>query len=217
MLRFQTNPGIVFSKIFENALTIAIDEVQLDIDDGDEDLNFARAYFEEEIIKAFGEGIQGVKLINNELKKLLKAHLEKDVLYMPSDWHFKILDRVLRVYCDCYTESVEEYLEDPKYASLVVRYKDKPITELNAGDLMDCFFWDSDYDFDPVTAMSMKSSEIGKAIADRNDVSIAAINASLCLPVDSSDLKLEKYHTEKDWLSEDGDAFFDPPDPDELE
>ena len=74
MLRFQNKPDAVFSTFLERCLEESIDNTKSDLEDST--YNVASMYFEEEIVKSFGGGKEGLELIIRELEKLLAAHIQ---------------------------------------------------------------------------------------------------------------------------------------------
>jgi hypothetical protein len=200
MLRFASKPDKVFTKIVERSLEEAIGRLKEDIEE--DFINFVDLYFEDEIVRSFGGGIGAVRLLKETLEKILQAHKEKDVVYMPTDLHFKLLDRVLQVFCDCYGDLIGEMGEkDLKVYQL--KYKGKPIEQLDCGDLIDFFFWDTDYDFDPVVALELQKN---KTFSQNMDTSSVAINASIGIAPDTEDLTLTKWDDGDPWEGENGES-----------
>lgn len=190
MLHFACTPDAVFSKFLTSALENAIQLIEKDIEnDAPEEILF----FEEQILRAFGGGIDGAKLLLRELKKLLQAHLSPKC-YMPTDRHFQLLDRVISAHCDLYNDG----LWDPK-----LRYKRKRIQTLDFECILEFFFWDIDYDFSPEVAirlMKLKRRSIpGDTLRTLSD---SALAASAGLPVDGIDLILEEIDSSSDLLDE---------------
>ena len=198
MLRFASKPDAVFSELVKRVLEEVIgqleDDLEFNYNDGG---GWVSIYFEKETIKAFGGDKEGIALIKKELEKLLAAHGSKDV-YMPSDYHFKLLDRIITFWSDVYSDSAAEWDSDPKSKECVLRYRGKPIYEIDKNAILETFFWDTDYDFNPELAKSLSANRILK---DRvADVSNSAINASLNREPDTEDLKLVKWDGDlKDW------------------
>lgn len=190
MLRFESKPDKVFSDFLKDTLELVIDELAMDIDDIKKKCytkghGWAYGYFEPEIIGAFGGDSAGIGLIKRELQKLLKAHLDPDNIYMPTDYHFKLLDRILRANCDLYSDMSEDYAKKDLY-----RYKRKPIYEIDFEKISGHFFWDCDYDFGPELARKLQSNTVVK---DEIDISTSALNASMYKEPDSIDLQLLKW------------------------
>jgi hypothetical protein len=127
---------------------------------------------------------------------------------MPTDHHFKLMDRILNIYCDLYNDYVQDGTFD------IICYKERPIKKLNAGCIIESYFWDEDYDFPPQTAKSMSQPE-NKHIVDMMGLSDDAVSASLNLPVDSSDMALEKFEEDEDWKESDSSWPWFPDDPEE--
>jgi hypothetical protein len=183
MLRFQKKPDKVLTEIVTLALEEAIDSTQQD------DFGCVMHLWDEDIHRAFGT----TAFLGDALEKLLEAHKSPDV-FMPTDWHFLLLDRILRSWCDCYND-----MEDHKEAS--IKDPDGNIIEKIDTEALFWFFWDDDYDFDPKTAVGLRHS----LVKDIADVSDTAINASLRKPVDLGDLVLEKWDPDKAFSENDDD------------
>ena len=184
MLRFQTTIDETFKKIISTSLEMCIGELQEDLDDNYP--NFCNCYFEEMIRNSFGRGIEGVKLIHHELKRLLQHHLAEE-LYMPTDRHFQLLHRVLYHWTELYNDDDEDV-----YAKIT--YKGKRVYRIDFDILLDIYFWDLDFDFAPEVAFLMKYN---KEKAENMDLSPEAINASLGELVDHSDLVFERWESDK--------------------
>lgn len=199
MLRFTKKPDEVLTEIISNALEIAIGHIDLDIKFNNEDgLTFV--YFDEKFVNSFGGARDGIPIILNELKKLMQAHLSSDV-YMPTDIHFKMLDRVLRTYCDLYNDEFHVSAED------AIKCSGEIIQRLSFDEIQDLFFWDMDYDLDEKTAQALFNNKQLREYLDLS-ISIQALNTVLGIPVDFSDLKLEKW-VEPNWSeSEDYSDFW---------
>lgn len=189
MLRFATKPDNVFNEILNNALEMVIDQIENDIEADDED-GFIFLYFEEEFVKSFGGVHDGIPIILNELKKIEKAHHSNDI-YIPTDIHFKMLDRILDTYCDLYNDEFHLHEES------TVKCNGETLHALSYDAIIDTFFWDRDYDFDALTASGLLQD---KQLRERFDstLSIQALNTAIGIPVDFSDLKMEKWEGE-DW------------------
>lgn len=192
MLRFANKPDNVFTEIISDALDMAIDQIEEDIELEEED-GFVFLYFDEKFIESFGGIHDGIPIILNELRKIQKAHVSKDV-YMPTDIHFKMLDRILRNYCDLYNDVLSQE-EDS-----ILKCNGKKIQTLSFGAILDFFFWDTDYDLDERTASALFEDKLLRE--QISSVSIQAVNTALGKPVDFSDIVLEKWG-EPDWSDSD--------------
>ena len=210
MLRFQNRPDKGFTWVLTSALEEAIGYLKEDIDE--RFINFTQLYFDRKILKSFGGGIGGIKIIRNELEKLLKAHQSKDV-YMPTDRHFQLLDRILSHFCGCYGDTVDGILNEPdpktrkEYSSLVLKHKRKPVLALDFDTIFEQFFWDNDYDLPPELAQALNQGS-GKLVQQVADISGVALGASLGTAVDTSDLQLEKYEPDPEWLTKEDDDWW---------
>lgn len=201
MIRFAIRPDKTFTKVVTVALEEAIEGLEVDISLNF--VNFSDNYFSKKLIKAYGGGISGVKLIKSILEKLLRAHKATEV-YQITDRHFQLIDRILYNFCECYGDFVHDMLEDPKCKDNIITYKGKPILKLDSGLLIDCYFWDMDYDTpkDIAIAMTRPENSHMKMLTDTSSVAIAA---SLNHLVDASDLVIKKVETPSDWVGDDAE------------
>ncbi len=181
MLRFENKPDEVFTQIVTDSLDMAIDMIEHAIELKEEE-RFVYFYFEEPFVKSFGGVNDGTKMILNELRKLKRAHVSDDI-YMPTDIHFKILDRLLWNYCDLYNEELR-FSDDS-----ALQCNGETIQTLTHYRILDYFFWDTDYDFDEKTACFLLEN---KFVREQVGSSIQALNTAVGKLVDFSDLKLEK-------------------------
>lgn len=190
MLGFADKPDEIFTRIITDGLDLVIDQIGMDIEFKEKD-GFAFTYFGQKLVNSFGGAHDGVPLILNELKKLRQAHLSSDI-YMPSDLHFKLLDRILRTYCDLYNDG---FYRDEECA---LKCKGEVIQKLLYNDIFGIFFWDKDFDFNEETASALFHNKQLRDCID-SSISIQALNTSLGIPVDFSDLKLERLEEEPQW------------------
>lgn len=189
MIRFANKPDKVFNEIITNALEIAIDQIEDDVGLNEKD-GFTFLYFDELFINSFGGVHDGIPIILNELKKIEKAHLSIDI-YMPTDIHFKMLDRILQNYCDLYND--EFHLHE----KCEIKCNGKILQTLSYDDILDFFFWDTDYDLDEETALALLRNKQLREQID-SSISIQALNTASGKPIDFSDLKMEKWG-DPDW------------------
>jgi hypothetical protein len=199
MLRFQNKPDKIFTEILARSLDIAIAQMDMDIEYGysEERGGFSDSFFETEIINAFGGGLAGIKSIRHELKRLLAAS-ESENVFMPTDYHFKLLDRVINAWCDIYNDMLQDMEEID-----ILYYKGKAIKP-KSDFIINAFFWDTDYDFPEHVAHSLKQADPTdpNSIRARSNVFDSGINASLNLSPDTMDLLLEEWKPDSDWLED---------------
>jgi hypothetical protein len=199
MLRFQCKPDKIFTDILARSLDIAIAQMDMDIEYGysEERGGFSDGFFETEIINAFGGGLAGIKSIRHELKRLLAAS-ESEKVFMPTDYHFKLLDRVINAWCDIYNDMLQDMEEED-----ILYYKGKAIKP-TADFIIGAFFWDTDYDFPEHVAYSLKqaSRTDPDSVRGQSDIFDSGINASLNLSPDTMDLLLEEWKPDSDWLED---------------
>lgn len=188
MLRFQNKPDVVFSEFLKRSLEECIDDIGEDLEYSLDD--FSNRHFEDEIIKSFGGGKEGLTLIRRELEKLLAAQTSED-LYMPTDRHFKLLDRILSTEVDCYNDAVKEMDEEAFKKYVLKDEHGNPVKELDFDFILAHFFWDTDYDLTPEHAKFLLSKE-GSDARERGDFMKVGLLSSMNAPVDGEDLLLEK-------------------------
>jgi len=172
MLRFAKKPDALFIKILDRVLGEIIFELSEDVLYTDND--FVGNYFSESDIELFGD----VETILNEVKRLQVAH-KSSKLYMPTDYHFLILDRILYTFCQVYTDNVS--ILDENYP---IKHNGESICELDFGDILETFFWDTDYNL---------GLSIPKHLKDVLGVNEETINLSNGKPADSNELLLKEY------------------------
>lgn len=109
---------------------------------------------------------------------------------MPTDIHFKMIDGILRNFCDLYNE-------DLHLTKFAIKFNGEILHKLSSEDIINFFFWDLDYDFDEVTASALLCNKQLREQVDPT-ISIQALNAASGNPFDFSDLKMEKWE-KPDW------------------
>jgi len=180
VLRFQYKTDNVFNEVLERALGETIDSIKESLryeSDGDDRFDLIQHIWEDDIKRAFGTP----EFLLHVLEALLEAHQSKD-LYMPTDWHFLLLDRILHSWCDCYGDMAGEADND-----FLLRDDDgDPIMEVKFRDVVETFFWDTDYDFPADLAAQLR----GTVVQEQSDVSDVALNASMRKSVDLEDVNL---------------------------
>jgi hypothetical protein len=160
MLFFAEKP----TPVFANYVCTALDDV---IDRFDCDDQFARSeqrwndklvfYLSDEESKMLG----GTKNIGEMCHKLKTAHLSKNV-YMPTEYYWLLLDRILRDYSDVFADIIEEDEEmlREKWVKNIIKtvYHARNCNPTSNQILAWCmyYFWDNDYDT-PVELFSDKN------------------------------------------------------------
>jgi len=167
MLKFKQKPDNVMNEIITRAINTAIDELNEDINImipfGGE-AEYTDTYFtkQDKLILGDTEGII------YELKRIKMAHESKDI-YIPNNLHFLILDRLLHVWCSTYNTLL--HAMDINYQ---VMYKGKPITHVDVNDIIDLFFWNTDYDLILQDDMIFNYNTYAKQLYNVSDESIKA-------------------------------------------
>ncbi len=192
MLRFATKPDEVFTELLDAALSFARDT----LDNVGPDLNFH--WLDENTWKLFG---QSTVILNNELVKLIEANKSCD-LYQPTDYHFRLIDKVLEWYCDLYNDWIEEDLECAIY------YKDTTIPHFNIYSIRSDFFWDMDFELFEV--LGGNRSENAQEILSLMGVSNAGRNMQQGKSPDLREFTLQKCEPDPDWstVEDYGDDFW---------
>jgi len=191
MLRFASKPDKVFTEIISNALSLAIYHFENDIETNNSN-GFAFIYFDEKFVNSFGGVKDGIPIILNEIKKIKQAHNSSEI-YMPTDIHFKMLDRILLTYCALYTEELH------RHEKFTIKCNGEILKKLAYDEILDFFFWDTDYDLDETIASALLFNKQLREQVDPS-ISIQALNTASGKPVDFSDLKMEKWdEPEPDW------------------
>ena len=123
MLRFARKPEEVMTNVVDRSLGMAIEEFESDVNDG---TNFASFSFGKETLGCFGGRKE---LVLYELKRLEVAHKSEKV-YMPTDLHFKLLDRAISGFCDTYNDTVGD-LDKDDFEEYVIKNKRKDIQKVD--------------------------------------------------------------------------------------
>lgn len=147
MLRFEVLPDKIFTEVITRSIDSALSEITdaltINIEVENE---WDSAIFEKDLIHAYGDDLTAAVLIHSELTKLKMAH-ESNRLFMPTDRQFQLLDRVIRVFCDIYSDLSGAVPEDKDKENFLIRDENgEPIYEITWDKVFDAFFWDNDYD-----------------------------------------------------------------------
>ncbi len=187
MLKFATKPDTVFTSVLENSLDLAIDNLRFQGTDTD------IFWLDDFTIKLFGNRVD---ILLNEMQKILAAHIHAD-LFMPTDYHFLLLDRALSLYCDIYNDSDDD--------SLLIYKDNTAVQHLDIDSIRSTFFYDTDYELLDVPVMR----EVSKLVFDSLGMSPSGKNIQKGNEADLSDLTLEKCTPDTDWDTVDQDFWFD--------
>jgi hypothetical protein len=192
MLRFATKPDEVFTKLIDDSLSLGVSYLR---DLGPE---FGYFWLDENTWKLFGES---TTILQNELRKLTTANASPD-LFELTDYHFRLLDRVLDWYCELYNESAE------KSEEWVIYSKGREIRCFNIDTIRSDFFFDMDYElFDTLGA---DQSEQTKMILELMGVTKSGRNMQQGKPADIEEFALIKCEPDPNWETVDdiGDDFW---------
>jgi hypothetical protein len=140
MLLFAHTPDKVFSEILVESIESAIHDSTPNVFKENPGDSF---YFDPDDIKKYGGGVAGINNLISELEMLLNKHsAEED--YLPSEEHFRILYRVLAVFCIAYTKFYAEE-ESEEYFKYLRDSKGQIIKKLDINMIRDIFFWSKDF------------------------------------------------------------------------
>ncbi|MBN1982105.1 MAG: hypothetical protein JW795_11275 [Chitinivibrionales bacterium] len=192
MIRFANKPDEVFTEIITRSLKDAISEIALDLEEESDELT--SNYFSDDFISSFGGAPRGIKIIHNELNKIKAAHESKD-LYMVTDVHFKMLYDVIKLFCDTYAETLA-FCRENNDNSYSIICKGKEIESLDFEDICTAFFWDTDFNMSEEVSRYLFEN---KAARNFGDFGIQSLNIALNMPVDFSDLQIEKSEADENW------------------
>jgi hypothetical protein len=186
MLRFVEPPDALFTRLINDALDLSIDSIAIGYNYTD--------WLDDLTLKLFGSD---VSIVTNELKKLRDAH-NSSKLFMPTDYHFRLLDRVIAWYCILYND----FSPEEKYPAEEEGYV---VDTFDFDEIAETFFWDNDYELID-TLLRRKSSPAEPEVLSSfglTDSGLAMIQGKV---PDTMDLKLEQYDDD-----EIGDAAVDEP------
>lgn len=192
MLRFATKPDEVFTELVDTALTIGFDMLVHEGPDID------CHWLDQTTWEIFGENAH---ILAQELSKLIKANKSHD-LFMPTDYHFRLLDRVLEWYCDIYNDLHRDSTED------AICYKGIPIQFFDINLIRTDFFWDTDYNF--LETLGPDCSEVTQIVLQEIGVSKSGRNMQRGMPADIAEFTLEKCEEDPGWCTTEsiGDGFW---------
>jgi len=175
MLRFASRPNQIFTRLLNDSLDMAMDHIDKD----EIDVH----WLDSSTFKLFGSSVD---IIINELKKLRAAHISPE-LFMPTDLHFRLLDRIIEWFCIIYNDMTETQDMVTGDGDLICKF--------NVDEIRSTFFWDCDYDFMAIDPVSEQASRLLQTMG----VSPSAINIQKRNPADIIDLTLIKMEEDPDW------------------
>lgn len=141
MLRFEISSEGAFSAILEEALETGIDMLK---EADEDDKNAAHA----DLREMFGKD-----RLASIATDLLNAH-KSDRLYMPTSYHFLVIDRFLKACADIHNDCIHDSGEPLDLEGYL-------IGRIDAYETIDIFFWDTDYD--------LNSDVLNKLVASEQD------------------------------------------------
>lgn len=206
MLNFAQKPDAVFTEILNRIFIEVIEILEEDIKDKEND--GVNLYFDEKVQKMFG----GTQMLLKTVQRLEVAYKSEEV-YLPTDYHFLLLDRMLNFFCDVYTDTIGE-VDSSEIKDYALEVNGKIILELDFNLILEMFFFDTDYDMSPEIGKFMKENPLIRG--DQLGMDIEGAKASAGDLVDTHDLRLEKVKKgNEDWndndegmIDEDGNSLW---------
>jgi len=125
MLRFHTTSDEVFQLILREALDVALDDIRVSAEAGNEDV--------QDVLPNASKVFDAQTAL--PVLERLRTCSDAPVLYKPTDYHWLLLYDVLKEYCGLFNEMPLD----------LEVYKVYGITTIDFGTLVDVFFWDDDF------------------------------------------------------------------------
>jgi hypothetical protein len=147
MLRWAEKPKKSFRVFFSWMLETAINDLTEDLSEIKQ--NPKKAYKKLDLNSNLYYDITDMFTIKQllDIVKSLKSAHESKKLFMPTDYHFLIIDRLLQVYQPYLVDMVHDYVitNEPfiKRNSNTLKY------DVEMDYILGRYFWDDDYDLDP--------------------------------------------------------------------
>lgn len=150
MLRFQTPPDKIFMAILEDSIMLMIDQIKA-IRLSGEDKDAERCEFES--LLPFAGRVFNHETALNILKRMITCH-KRPGLYHLNDYHYLILYDTLQHFCEIHNDMVKEasVKHEKKRLSKVGAFY---IERINFDDLIDIYFYDTDFLMDADTMMNL--------------------------------------------------------------
>ena len=154
MLRFSCRPDKVFHSMLSDALAMALDQLRME-------------FLEDEMMPwTKSLSIMGREPLTAEVEKLKDAY-HSPKLFMPTDYHFLILYEILEWF-------IEIYNDDPGAVGSEGTLAGVRIGRIDLGGVVDLYFWDTDFLFDPDTLNALTGE--GKEMMGFRDTTFGAVN-----------------------------------------
>jgi hypothetical protein len=176
MIRFATKPDSVFISLINDSCDLGMDMLK---ENGAE---FDTYWLDEYTYKIFGSSVD---ILHKEIGKLHYANNSSDLL-MPTDYHFRLLDRIIEWYCEIYNDTCKI---DDSYELI------NGIKHFDIDTIRSTFFWDNDYDLIDTLVQTKYQKDILKILG----VTPSGINIQQGKLADLGDFTFEKYQPDPDW------------------
>jgi hypothetical protein len=184
MLNFSCEPDLVFSTLVNESLEMALDF----IDKEEIDVH----WLDSGTFKLLGSRED---IVIHEIKKLRAAHNSSE-LFLPTDLHFRLLDRIIEWFCIIYNDMTET--QD------ILNEDGCTVGKFEVDEIRSTFFWDCDYNIIATSSIPDQTSEILRGLG----MSPSAINIQKGKPADLSDFTLTKMQPDPDWAKPDGTYWY---------
>jgi hypothetical protein len=134
-------------------------------------------------------------IVIHEIKKLKAAHKSPEI-FMPTDLHFRLLDKIIEWFCIIYNDMTET--QD------ILTEDGCTVGKFEIDQIRSTFFWDCDYDLIATSSISYQTSEILRGLG----MTPSAINIQKGISADLSDLTLTKMEPDPDWEKPDNTDWY---------
>jgi hypothetical protein len=147
ILRFETPPDKIFTAILEESIKLMIDRIK-EIKSAKEDAKNELEY----LLPSAGK-VYGPATALKTLKRILACH-KRPGLYRLNDYHYLLLYDTLQYFCEIHNDMVKEArsMFEKKRMSRVGAFC---IERINFDDLIDIYFYDTDFLMDGDTLMTL--------------------------------------------------------------
>lgn len=188
MIRFQRKPDRVFTAILHEALETELDQIRELIGGGPEDWSAMSP----RLPRCFTPQTAAAAI-----EQLLAASRDAAV-YQITDYHWLILYECLRAYCQWHNDIAAE---QPERLLPVGEFR---IGEIDFDDVVDLYFWDTDFLFDPLTL-----ERLGPEARQSLTISDEAFAIAQGLQPHPDELRMERWE-EPEWEEGEAEELFRP-------
>ncbi len=150
MLKFQTNPDVVFMAILSDSMSLMVDQLR----EVEEELLMPGLKRDDlQIILPNACRVFNAGTAIHTLRQMLNCHREK-LLYCMNDYHFLILYDTLQNFCDIHNDFVRT-ADDVREKEELSMLGGIQIERINFDDLIDIYFFDIDFLLDTKTVTGL--------------------------------------------------------------